>query len=248
MAMTTTDTTELLSAGLYWLDDVRRLAGVPTELSRTFIRQCKGRWGLWGGGEQRLGRYYYATFRDLIELRHVNALHLAGVSWQHIGRTAKYAGARLGTDYPFSHRRFRTDGAEIFDLTDTAPDTGPYAIFNFGPEQDAENEQLTFAEIITPSLFESLDYADDVPVRWYPAEEWGLDSVGRSVVVDPLRSFGAPVIEGWHIPTETLYRNFVGEEYSARQVALSYDISEAAVLEAVAFEKELARRAAHFAK
>ena len=222
MTTTATDTTELLSAGLYWLDDVRRLAGVSTELSRTFIRQYKGRRGLWGGGEQRVGRHYYATFRDMIELRYVNALHLAGVPWPRIGQTAEYAGARLGTDYPFSHRKFRTYGAEILDLTD--------------------------AEIIAPSLFEPLDYAGDAPARWYPAEEWGLDSVGRSVVVDPLRSFGAPVIDGWHIPTDTLYRNFVGEGCSARQVALSYDIPEAAVLEAVAFEKELARRAAYFAK
>ena len=198
--MTTTDTTELLSAGLYWLDDVRRLAGVPTELSRTFVRQCKGDWGLWGGGEQRLGRYYYATFRDLIELRYVNALYRAGVSWQRIGRTAEYAGARLGTDYPFSNRQFRTDGAEIFDLTDAKLDTGPYHVIDFVPERDSENGQLTFAKIITPSLYTPLDYAGDAPARWYPAEEWGLDSVGRSVVVDPLRSFGAPVIDGWHIP------------------------------------------------
>ena len=229
---TTDEIPTLLSSGLYWLDDVRRLAGVPTAVSRRFIRRYEGQRGLWGGGEQRLGRYYYATFRDLIELRYVNALHLAGVSWQRIGRTAEYAGARFRTDYPFSDRRFQTDGAEIFDRTDA------------GLEQVSGQGQLAIAAIIVPSLFEPLDYVGDAPARWYPAEEWGLDSVGRNVMVDPLLSFGAPVIQKRHIPTDTLYCNFLGEGRDASRVALSYEISEAAVLQAVAFELELAQRAA----
>ena len=236
MTTTTAELPELLSAGLYWLDDVRRLAGVPTDLSRRFIRQYKGQQGLWGGGEQRAGRYYYATFRDLIELRYINALHFAGVSWQRICRTAEYAGTRFKTDYPFSDRRFQTDGAEIFDRTDA------------GLEHVSGKGQLAFAEIIAPSLFEPLDYVNDAPTRWYPAQDWGLDDVGKSVVVDPLRSFGAPVIHEWHIPTDTLYRNFIGERCDARLVALSYGIPEETVLQAVTFEEALAQRAASYAK
>ena len=189
-AMTTTtapadaiELPDLLSAGLYWPDDVRRLAGVPVALSRRFIRDYKGRRGLWGGGQQRAGRYCYATFRDLIELRYVNAMHVAGVSWQRIYLAAEYAGARFSTDYPFSDRRFQTDGAAVFDLTDAGPDSVLESISGKG--------QLAFTEIIAPSLFEPLDYVNDAPARWYPAQEWGLDDVGRSVVVDPLRSFGA---------------------------------------------------------
>lgn len=223
--------TDLLSSGVYWLSEVRSLAGVSPEVSRRYVRDYKGRRGLWGGGAQRLERRYYATFRDLMELRFVNAFRIAGVSWRRILRAAEYAGWRFGTDYPFSHRRFQTDGADVFDYNDS------------GPEQVSRTGQMAFATIIGPSLFNPVQYIDDTPARWYPAEEWGLDSVGRDVMIDPGFSFGAPVVSERRIPTDTLYRNFVAEGRSAAATARSYMISENAVGQAVAFEEELARRA-----
>ena len=87
-----------------------------------------------------------------------------------------------------------------------------------------------------------MDYVDDAPVRWYPAEEWGLRSVGRNVVVDPRLSFGAPVVQEHYIPTETLHLNFMAEGFDAHLVARSYEVSEETVWHAVRFEEELARR------
>ena len=227
---------ERLSAGMYWLSEVRNLAGVPTDLSRRFVKAYKGQRGLWGGAEQREGRYYYATFLDLMELRIVNAFHTSGVSWQRICKTAEYGFQRFGTDFPFSHRRFQTDGKDIFDHS------------GYQMEQVSRDGQLAFAEIIGPSLFKPMDYVDDAPVRWYPAEEWGLKSVGRNVVVDPRYSFGSPVINERFIPTDTLSLNFEAEGRDASLVARSYEISEASVWCAVYFEQELARRATNVDK
>ncbi len=229
--MTTVSTSiDRLSAGMYWLSEVRALAGVPTALSRRFVRTYKGQKGLWGGAEQRVGRYYYATFLDLMELRIVNAFHISGVSWQRICKTAEYACHRFETDFPFSNRRFQTDGREIFDRAGNQI------------EQVSRDGQLAFAKIIGPSLFEPMDYEDDAPVRWYPAEEWGLETVGRNVVVDPTRSFGAPVISSRYVPTDTLYRKYIAEGMNADLVSRWYEISKDDVLHAVAFEKELANR------
>lgn len=231
--MTTEKTSfDRLSAGMYWLSEVRTLAGVPTQLSRRFVRAYKAQRGLWGGADQRVGRYYYATFLDLMELRIVNAFHISGVSWHRICKTAEYACQRFETDFPFSHRRFQTDGREIFDQT------------SYQIEQVSGSGQLAFAQIIGPSLFEPIDYEDDAPVRWYPAEEWGLTTVGRGVIVDPLHSFGSPVVSERFIPTDTLHLNFEAEGRDASLVARSYEISEATVWSAVYFEQELARRAA----
>lgn len=221
-----------LNYGMYWLSEVRSLAGISTDLSRRFVRTYKGQRGLWGGVEQRVGRYYYATFLDLMELRIVNAFHISGVSWQRICKTAEYACQRFETDFPFSHRRFQTDGREIFDLTSDQI------------EQVSRDGQLAFAQIIGSSLFEPMDYMDDTPVRWYPAEEWGLKSVGRSVMVDPKRSFGSPVVGERFIPTNTLHLNFEAEGQNASLVARNYEISEETVWSAVYFEEELARRTA----
>ena len=224
--------TDLLSSSVYWLSEVRSLAGVSSEVSRRYVRDYKGRDGRWGGGEQRLEGRYYATFRDLMELRFVNAFRIAGVSWRRILRAAEYAGQRFNTHYPFSHRRFQTDGADIFTYRAS------------GLEQISQKGQMAFAAIIGPSLFDPVQYIDDVPARWYPAEEWGLRGVGREVMVDPGFSFGAPVVSECRIPTDTLYRNFIAEGRSAAAVARSYMISENAVEQAVAFDEELARRAA----
>lgn len=225
--------TDLLpSPGLYWLSEVRALAGVATAVSRRYVRDYKGRRGLWGGGAQRLEGRYYATFRDLMELRFVNAFRIAGVSWARILRAAEYAGPRFNTDYPFSHRRFQTDGADVFDYNDS------------GLEQISQKGQMAFAAIIDPFLFDPVQYTADVPTRWYPAEEWGLHSVGRDVMIDPGFSFGAPVVSERCIPTDTLHLNFIAEGRSAAAVARSYMISENTVRQAVDFEEELARRAA----
>ena len=228
--------TDFLSPGVYWLSEVRALAGVSSQVSRRYVRDYKGRRGLWGGGAQRLEGRYYATFRDLMELRFVNAFRIAGVSWPRILRAAEYAGQRFGTDYPFSHRRFQTDGADVFDYNDS------------GLEQVSQRGQMAFAAIIGPSLFNPIQYIDDVPVRWYPAEEWGLDSVGRNVLIDPRFSFGAPVVSECHIPTDTLYRNFIAEGRSTAAVARSYRVSESTIWQAVAFEEELAQRSARSGK
>ena len=230
-AMTTTSPPlDRLTNGLFWLDEVRRLTGVSTQLSRRFVQDYKGRRGLWGGGQQRLGRRYYATFPDLMELRIVNAFHSAGVSWRRIRRTAEYARERFNVDFPFSYRRFQTDGREIFVRSDD------------GLEKVSAKGQFAFVEIIGPSLFEPMEYVDDVPVRWFPAVEWGLKSVGREVMVDPRRSFGAPVIRERSIPTDTLHLNFIAEGREALLVARNYEISENSVWQAVHFEEELKRR------
>ena len=224
------DWDRLLAGGCYLLRDVRRLASVPEGVSRRFVRNYKGERGLWGGGNQRLGGRYYATFRDLMELRMINAFYSVGLRWPVIVRAAIYGQERFGTDYPFSDRRFQTDGGEIFDRGIV------------GLEQVSGRGQLAFEQLVGPSLFVPLDYLDDAPVRWYPAEEWGNKLIGRGVVVDPRRSFGVPVVADSYVPTDTLYRNFIAEGKDAALVARSYEIPVEAVLQAVAFEEAAARR------
>ena len=220
----------LITDGCYSVGEVESLTGVPRVLSRRFIKLYKGRFGLWGGGEQRLANSYYVTFRDLLELRYIHAFHEAGVTWQRIRRTAEYAGKRFKTDFPFSDVRFKTDGAEIFAATDD----GLEAVSRYG--------QLVFEEILGERLFSPLDYENNVPVRWYPAEEWGMLNVGRAVMVDPRISFGVPVVVDCHIPTETLYLSVLAEGMDFEVVARHYEVSSESVRYAVAFQEEKAHR------
>ena len=213
-----------LTEGFYSVGEVRRLTGVAEGVSRRFAKSYKGKYGLWGGRDQRLGRFIYITFRDLIELRYVNAFRTAGVSWQRIVGAARYAQSRFESQYPFSDLRFKTDGEHIFG------ESGE------GLEQISGRGQMAFAEVISEYLFEPLDYLENEPVRWYPAQEWGMAGIGRAVMVDPRFGFGAPVITEYHIPTETLYLNYKAELDNAELVARSYEIPVESVRIAVEFQ------------
>ena len=192
----------------------------------------KGERGLWGGGQQSSGRHYYATFRDLMELRVINAFRQVGVSWRAIVKAAKYGSLHFGTDYPYSDLRFSTDGADVFDRS------------GVGLALASRDGQLAFERIIGDSLFAPLDYVDDAPVRWYPADELGLADIGRNVAVDPNLSFGVPVVlaAGAGVPTDALYRNYIGEGGDAELVARAYEIPVEAVRRAVSFEQALNSR------
>ena len=219
-----------LTKGFYSVGEVRQLAGVAETVSRRFAKSYKGRHGLWDGQDQRLGRYVYISFRDLVELRFINAFHDAGVSWQRIVKTAQHAKSRFDTNYPFSDFRFKTDGAEVFGQTGE------------GLEQFSGQGQMAFAEVLSGYLFEPLDYRDNEPVRWYPAQEWGMAGIGRKVMVDPRHAFGAPVISKHYIPTRTLFLNYQGEGEDSELVARNYEISVESVETAVTFQKELSLR------
>ena len=223
-----------LTGGFYSVGEVRRFTGVAEGVSRRFAKSYKksykGKYGLWGGQDQRLGRFMYITFRDLIELRYVNAFHTAGVSWQRIVKTAQYAQSRFKSEYPFSDLRFKTDGEHIFGQSGE------------GLEQISGRGQMVFAEVIGEYLFEPLDYLENEPVRWYPAQEWGMAGIGRKVMVDPRHAFGAPVISKHYIPTRTLFLNYQGEGEDSELVARNYEISVESVETAVTFQKELSLR------
>lgn len=53
-------------------------------------------------------------FLDLIEARFVDAFRKHAVSWRVIRLCAERASDLIGSDHPFSSRRFRTDGHTIF--------------------------------------------------------------------------------------------------------------------------------------
>jgi len=90
------------------------------------------------------------------------------------------------------------------------------------------NDQLVLAEP-AESFVAKVDFASaDGPVeRVYPLDK------SQPVVIDPLRSFGAPSVRG--IRTENLYELFQAAE-SVDAIAASYDLEPADVEAAIRFE------------
>jgi hypothetical protein len=91
----------------------------------------------------------------------------------------------------FSTRKFRTDGKTIFlEIMRDLPD-GELIDLRKG-------RQRTFQSFIAPSLH-GLEFDAEIVARWYP-----LGESRRSILIDPARSFGRPLIADGGVPTQVI--------------------------------------------
>jgi uncharacterized protein (DUF433 family) len=164
------------------------------------------------------------SFRDLIELRFVKAFRDIGLSLIAIRECYQRAAEEVHDARPFSTRRFRTDGKTIFlEITEGMKE---------GKLVDLRRRQNVFKTIVEPSL-RDLEFEASTVARWFPL---GIDK--RTVIIDPARSFGRPIVGGG-VPTEVLV-DALEVEGSIEVVAALYDVPKGDVRSAIDFERRLA--------
>lgn len=162
-------------------------------------------------------------FRDLIELRFVQAFVAANVSLQVVRNCLEHARNVVADARPLSTRRFKTDGRTIF--LEMLRESGEEVVM------DLRQGQYVIKTLIDRT-FKDLDLEGDVVSRWRPFE-------GRSsIVVDPQRAFGQPITSETGIPTATL-ADAVRAEGSVDRVARLFEVSPAVVRDAARFEDYL---------
>ena len=165
------------------------------------------------------------SFRDLIELRFVKTFEDHGLSLRTIRACFKRAVELVHDDRPFSTQKFRTDGRTIFlEITDDVRE---------GEMIDLKRRQSVFHSFILPSLHD-LEFNADIVARWFP-----LGSGRRTIVVDPARAFGRPIVIDGGVPIEVL-ADAVEIEGGEQRVAKLYEVPIAAVRDAVSFHQRLA--------
>lgn len=166
-------------------------------------------------------------FKDLIELRFVQAFRSEGVSMQVIRRTLEVSRERFSSPYPFTCKRFRTDGKRIF--MEVVEETGDESLV------DVEKQQNVIQKVIGPSLREGVELdMQGEAMRWFPMKN------SRAVVFDPARKFGQPILSEFDIPTVAIADAVRAEGGNERRVAKLYEVSLAAVRKAVEFESKVA--------
>lgn len=170
------------------------------------------------------------SFRDLLEVRFVDAFRRHGVGWKAIRVAAHHASEIVDDSHPFSTKRFKTDGRSIF--AEIMHETGEPGLL------DLVKSQWEFKSVVEPFLFEGIEFSKIgiEPVRWWPLGQ------NRLVVIDPARSFGQPIISPESVPTKVLAKA-VKAEGSIDAVARWYLVPSKAVEDAVEFEKQLASAA-----
>ena len=93
------------------------------------------------------------------------------------------------------------------------------------------NNQVAFHKILSPVLYNNLEFADDLKVlRWWP--------LGRKkqIVLDPARSFGKPIVAREGVPAETLAAAFRAEE-SIERVANWFSVDSRSVRDAIEYDE-----------
>ncbi len=166
-------------------------------------------------------------FHDLLEIRFVHAFRQHGVSLQAIRSASRQARELFDQQYPFTCKRFQTDGRDIFATV--LDETGDEALL------DLVKRQYAFKQVIKPSLYEGIDYTGEgAAQRWYPIKR------SKAVVLDPARNFGKPVLSSAGIDTAAIYHAYQAEGQDSKRVAMIFEISTAAVDAAVTFEHRIA--------
>lgn len=228
--------TKLIGTGLYSLPQASRLVGADPRSVRRWLLGYRRLYR----GDTRISPPLWKTelvgadlaeptigFRDLLELRLVNAFAKHGVHLSVIRATADAARTRFGSDYPLTMKRFLTDGKRIFaEVIEASGET-----HMIEPAQG----QYVFSEIVTPSLYAGIDYEGDTARRWFP-----MGHGRKAIVLDPEIQFGTPIVTETGIPTDTLYAAFKAEGGDRDVVARIFDIQPRHVEAAVRFEERLA--------
>jgi len=123
------------------------------------------------------------SFSNLVEtfvLASMRRVH--GISMQRVRKALNFVGKKLGVRRPLIHARFRTDGVRLFvDHADQLLDV-------------SRPEQATLREVLDASL-ERIEWGDEVAERLYPWVRADLKGP-KSIVIDPRRGFGQPIIAG----------------------------------------------------
>ncbi|MEY2562753.1 MAG: hypothetical protein QOH88_946 [Verrucomicrobiota bacterium] len=111
----------LLNTGLYTVPEASRLTRISTGKIRRWIKGYDFRTSgsirhseaVWQGEIKPLDNRVSLSFRDLLELRFVDAFIGAGVSWRTMRRAHTNAQKELKTTHPFCSNRIFTDGSSI---------------------------------------------------------------------------------------------------------------------------------------
>lgn len=214
----------ILGHGVYTPREAARLVGTNA--------QQVLRWTRGSGPSKPLWRAYYQfldqditeiSFVDLIEVRVVSAMRRANISLQAIRFAISFAQEKFGIERPLASQTFKTDGTEIL-MAALECDGDLVSLSKKRPGQKV------FSEIVSQSL-NDLEYEHDRVARWRPKGH-------SAVVIDPMRSFGDPILDHYGISTGTLYKEYL-EFRDAGYLASIYEIPMAAVKESVRYESSL---------
>lgn len=214
----------ILGQGVYTPREAARLVGTNAQQVLRWTRGSGPSEPLWHAHYQFLDDdVTELSFLDLIEVRVVAAMRAAGISLQAIRFAMVFAQNKYNIERPLASRSFKADGSEI--LMDAVENDGEFVSLS-----KKSPGQKVFREIVSQSLSD-LEYDGELAARWRPKSF-------QSIVIDPARHFGDPILDEFGVSTKTLNDEF---EYfqDTKYLSSIYEIPETLVRSALKFEASL---------
>lgn len=214
----------ILGQGVYTPREAARLVGTNA--------QQVLRWTRGSGPNEPLWQAYYQfiddditeiSFLDLIEVRVVAAMRHAGIPLQQIRFAISFAQEKFNLERPLASQSFKTDGTEI--LMEAIEKDGEFVSLS-----RKRPGQKVFKEIVSQSL-NDLEYDGDIVARWRPKGH-------PRVIIDPVRSFGDPLLDEFGISTSMIYNEFT-EFSDEKYLASIYEIPISFIRASLQFEASL---------
>jgi len=171
---------------------------------------------------------HYASFLDLVDLLFVKHFLDYGISLQKLRKALDEAKIILGTDH-FARQSFFTDGKNICLKIKKNKEKG-----------DAILELLSGRQWVISDIIKQLAHQIDFDESTELARRWFPDEGNRIIVLDPLISFGRPIINGKGITTENIFDLFIAEEEKIYPICEWMNLTSEEVEAAVKFERRLA--------
>ena len=223
------NTTDLLARPLYGVAQVDRLLGLTSGTARRWLE-----------GYRREDRVYppvirpraigtdVVTWGEFVETRLLSEYRNAGVPVLRMRPAIERLREDLGTDYPLAHAQPFVSGREL--VLEVQNDVGLERQLCLVVIRNNQIVLTQPAQKFVQSVEFSTDQSTDgggIVERLYP-----LTGV-KSVVVDPLRQFGEPVVRS--VPTEVIAEQMRAGD-SMEMIAEIYDLTRQQVESAVRYE------------
>jgi uncharacterized protein (DUF433 family) len=171
------------------------------------------------------------SFYNLIEAHVLSALRREhNVALWKIRKALDYVGSHFPARHQLADHRFETDGVDLF-------------LERYGRLINLSQEgQLAMRGIIKAYLRRIERDRKGLPIRLYPFTRKGMEPAHadepRAVVIDPLVSFGRPVLRGTGIPIVAIAERYKAGE-SIAELADDYERAPGEIEEAIRSELQL---------
>ncbi|MGF1637011.1 MAG: DUF433 domain-containing protein [Cyclobacteriaceae bacterium] len=211
-----------IGSGIYTIPDISRILRLPYHKVNFWVNKY------WDGelGKEFQHQYSWCvdktkaiSFHTLIEFYVLYQFAEAGVKTRQVLNAHIELSKYFETQFPFAQKEIieniKTDGRKIYlEFKENILSLDGNKQFN-----------LSFIEI----FFKSLDFDNE----FLATKFWPLGKT-KSIVIDPKRQFGQPVIGNTNIYPETLFNLYKGGD-SIDFIAFTYDLEKHQVIDAIDF-------------